>query len=168
MNRHAFLIMAHHQFDFLKELLLALDDERNDIYLHIDQKVPDSDLPDFSHAVQKSNLYLTERLNVSKTGARSAGAHLSLSFFPGELLPSGRACRYASYPASETVPCEPSEGRSCHHPKGRQLVQHHPFLCRVCLKPPGLDSKVFPALRLCGRTASSDPCRQLSFYGASL
>ncbi len=78
MNRHAFLIMAHHQFDFLKELLLALDDERNDIYLHIDQKVPDSDLPDFSHAVQKSNLYLTERLNVHWGGYSQTACELAL------------------------------------------------------------------------------------------
>ena len=61
MNRHAFLIMAHHQFDFLKELLLALDDERNDIYLHIDQKVPDSDLPDFL-MLFKSQIFILQNV----------------------------------------------------------------------------------------------------------
>lgn len=39
--KHAFLISAHHEFDLLKKLLLALDDARNDIYLHIDKKVTD-------------------------------------------------------------------------------------------------------------------------------
>ena len=48
MNRHAYLIMAHHQFDFLKELLSALDDEANDIYLHLDQKAGNLDFSAFS------------------------------------------------------------------------------------------------------------------------
>ena len=38
MDRHAYLIMAHNHFGFLKELLGCLDDSRNDIYLHIDRK----------------------------------------------------------------------------------------------------------------------------------
>lgn len=37
-NRHAYLIMAHNQWELLLELLKALDDSRNDIYLHIDRK----------------------------------------------------------------------------------------------------------------------------------
>lgn len=41
MNRHAFLIMAHNHFDFLKILLKRLDDPRNDIYLHVDRKAAD-------------------------------------------------------------------------------------------------------------------------------
>lgn len=36
--RHAYLIMAHNQFDFLEMLLKDIDDERNDIFLHIDKK----------------------------------------------------------------------------------------------------------------------------------
>lgn len=35
MKRHAYLIKAHHQFDLLEKLLWLLDDERNDIYIHI-------------------------------------------------------------------------------------------------------------------------------------
>ena len=35
MKRHAYLIKAHHQFDLLEKLLRLLDDERNDIYIHI-------------------------------------------------------------------------------------------------------------------------------------
>ena len=37
--RHAFLILAHNEFQILKILLSMLDDGRNDIYLHIDKKV---------------------------------------------------------------------------------------------------------------------------------
>ena len=32
--KHAYLIMAHSQWELLEQLLKALDDERNDIYLH--------------------------------------------------------------------------------------------------------------------------------------
>ena len=35
---HAYLIMAHHRPDLLRQLLAALDDPRNDIYLHVDRK----------------------------------------------------------------------------------------------------------------------------------
>lgn len=38
MNRHAYLIMAHGNWDILKKLILLIDDEKNDIYLHIDAK----------------------------------------------------------------------------------------------------------------------------------
>ena len=37
--KHAYLIMAHHEFVVLQELIDAIDDERNDIYIHIDGKV---------------------------------------------------------------------------------------------------------------------------------
>ncbi len=78
MNRHAYLIMAHHQFDFLKELIHALDDERNDIYLHIDQKASGFNFSDLSQAVQKSNLYFTERLNVHWGGYSQIACELTL------------------------------------------------------------------------------------------
>lgn len=35
---HAYLILAHNEFDLLKKLIRALDDERNDIFIHIDTK----------------------------------------------------------------------------------------------------------------------------------
>lgn len=37
--KHAYLIMAHEQFDVLKLLVTSLDDSRNDIYIHFDLKV---------------------------------------------------------------------------------------------------------------------------------
>lgn len=37
--KHAYLILVHHQFEVLKNLLSALDDERNDIFIHFDKKV---------------------------------------------------------------------------------------------------------------------------------
>ena len=38
MNRHAYLIMAHKNWNQLKKLIELLDDERNDIFIHIDAK----------------------------------------------------------------------------------------------------------------------------------
>lgn len=37
--RHAYLIIAHNEFEVLQHLLNALDDKRNDVFIHIDKKV---------------------------------------------------------------------------------------------------------------------------------
>lgn len=54
---HAYLIIAHNEFEVLKCLLSALDDSRNDIYIHFDKKV--KELP--SIACQHANLYVLEK-----------------------------------------------------------------------------------------------------------
>lgn len=36
--KHAYLIMAHNEWDMLNKLIQALDYPNNDIYLHIDKK----------------------------------------------------------------------------------------------------------------------------------
>ena len=38
--KHAFLILAHTEFEVLKLLVSCLDDPRNDIFIHFDRKVP--------------------------------------------------------------------------------------------------------------------------------
>ena len=38
MGKHAYLIIAHNNFYILKKLIALIDDERNDIYIHIDKK----------------------------------------------------------------------------------------------------------------------------------
>lgn len=38
MDKHAYMIMAHHRPDLLQNLIDALDDSRNDIIIHIDKK----------------------------------------------------------------------------------------------------------------------------------
>ncbi|SDL39852.1 beta-1,6-N-acetylglucosaminyltransferase [Pedobacter antarcticus] len=37
--KHAYLIIVHHQFEVLRSLLAALDDERNDLFIHFDKKI---------------------------------------------------------------------------------------------------------------------------------
>ena len=44
--KHAWLIIAHNEFEVLRLLLEALDDDCNDIYVHLDQKV--KEMPELS------------------------------------------------------------------------------------------------------------------------
>ena len=64
--KHAFLIIAHNLFDQLQILLNILDDERNDIYVHIDKKI--SKIP--SLVTSKSNLFISQKIDV-RWGSRS-------------------------------------------------------------------------------------------------
>lgn len=38
-KKHAYLIIAHEEFEVLQKLVEALDDKRNDIFIHMDKKV---------------------------------------------------------------------------------------------------------------------------------
>ena len=59
--RHAYLILAHHEFALLQTLIACLDDARNDIYVHIDKKV--RTLPEL-HADRATLRVLKERVDV--------------------------------------------------------------------------------------------------------
>ncbi len=64
MNKHAYLIIAHNNWDQLKFLISVLDDVRNDIYLHIDIKAVDFDKKEFIGLVKASKLFFVDRTNV--------------------------------------------------------------------------------------------------------
>lgn len=64
MNKHAYLIMAHNNWNILKLLLKSLDTEYNDFYLHIDSKVKSFDEKELREAVKKSSLYFIDRKSV--------------------------------------------------------------------------------------------------------
>ena len=55
--KHAFLIMAHHQFEILEVLLSLLDHADNDIYIHFDKKV---EIPVIQYQCKDSKLYILE------------------------------------------------------------------------------------------------------------
>lgn len=61
MKDHAYLIKAHHQFEVLKKLLMLLDDERNDIYLHIGKGV-EYNQSELKEVVLKSGLFFVEKV----------------------------------------------------------------------------------------------------------
>lgn len=52
--KHAYLILAHNEFEVLQKLLQALDDERNDVFIHFDAKI--HSLPLLS--MKRSKLYI--------------------------------------------------------------------------------------------------------------
>ncbi len=63
---HAYMIIAHNQFELLEKLILALDDVRNDIFIHIDAKVKDFDFEHFGSLTSNSRVIFTdERVNVT-------------------------------------------------------------------------------------------------------
>lgn len=62
--KHAYLIMAHHRPDLLRELLNSIDDKRNDIFIHIDAK---SKLH-FDNNTRYSNCYSVTPINVNWGG----------------------------------------------------------------------------------------------------
>lgn len=63
-NKHAYLIMAHNNFYVLEKLLSLLDDERNDIFLHIDKKVKAFDFDRFAGFCKKAKvIYPSKRIS---------------------------------------------------------------------------------------------------------
>ena len=65
MNRHAYLIIAHNEPLVLQKLLTLLDDERNDIYVHIDKRANEMYEHFRNFKLDKSRLFiLSDRLSV--------------------------------------------------------------------------------------------------------
>lgn len=63
---HAYMIIAHNQFELLELLIKKLDDKRNDIYIHIDAKVKNFDYNYFSSLTKFSRVIFTDkRINVT-------------------------------------------------------------------------------------------------------
>ena len=56
--KHAFLIIAHNEYPVLEVLLSMLDDERNDIYLHIDKRATELFQQIKKDKMQKAGFYL--------------------------------------------------------------------------------------------------------------
>ena len=59
--KHAYLILAHNEFDLLRTLISCLDDSRNDIYVHIDSQV--KAFPEL-HTDRAKLTMLTDRVDV--------------------------------------------------------------------------------------------------------
>lgn len=63
-NKHAYLIMAHDNFEQLKLLLKALDNERTDIFIHIDKKSSFDDYSSLEDTVSKSHIEIFSEIAV--------------------------------------------------------------------------------------------------------
>lgn len=75
-EKHAYLIMAHNNFDQLQVLLDLLDDERNDIYLHVDKKA--RDFCPCSLKTHHASLIEVERIKVNWGGHSQIKCEMSL------------------------------------------------------------------------------------------
>lgn len=66
MKKHAYLIIAHNEFELLKLLVSQIDDVRNDIYIHIDKKVRKNKYKkvkeEINNLIKYSNIYFIKRL----------------------------------------------------------------------------------------------------------
>lgn len=65
-SKHAYLIVAHNNFSILKVLLKLLDDNRNDIFIHIDKKVKVFDFDTYKNQCTSSSVFfINDRIDVS-------------------------------------------------------------------------------------------------------
>lgn len=65
MKRHAYLIIAHHHFDMLKNLIRTLDSENADFYIHINTSVKDVDLTEIRSAAEKSRVKAYQKYRIT-------------------------------------------------------------------------------------------------------
>ena len=68
-KKHAYLIIAHSNFYVLEIALKLIDDERNDVYIHIDKKVKDFDFEYYCGLCRFSNVYFTKKRYSVKWGS---------------------------------------------------------------------------------------------------
>lgn len=80
MDKQAFLIMAHSQFNLLCKLISKLDSEYVDIFLHLDKKwsLTDEQINYLREIPVMSQIYFTKRINVMWGGYSQIEAELAL------------------------------------------------------------------------------------------
>lgn len=67
-NRHAYLIACHNNYYILRKLLLTLDDERNDIYIHVDKRWKEFNKRELVDSIKKANIVFVKRRRVNWGG----------------------------------------------------------------------------------------------------
>ena len=101
---HAYMIIAHRQFDLLAKLITALDDERNDIFVHIDAKVRDFDFEKFKALPKRSRNYFTPRIGVTWGDFSQVKCELILLAEVDKMQKSGRAYDYVHLISGADLP----------------------------------------------------------------
>lgn len=71
MRKHAYLIIAHQEFEILELFLKCLDSEYNDFYIHIDKKVENFDFSKFKNICEKSIVEFTDKRINAHWGGKS-------------------------------------------------------------------------------------------------
>lgn len=77
-KKHAYLILAHKDDHTFYTLLKALDDERNDLFIHMDSKNKGYVAEKVEESIQFSHVYHTERTKVAWGGYSVVNAELLL------------------------------------------------------------------------------------------
>ncbi len=72
------MILAHKNTYVLQKALEMIDDESNDVFIHIDKKSPIEDFEAIKGILKKSNLFFTERINVNWASFSQLEAELLL------------------------------------------------------------------------------------------
>lgn len=72
VGKHAFLVMAHKDDEVLHTLMRILDDERNDIFIHMDAKKGGWDEHRLLASVSKAGIFLVPRIRVTWGGIRKS------------------------------------------------------------------------------------------------
>ena len=78
MKRHAYLIIAHSQFEILMTQLRLLDHENNDFYIHIDKKSQNVPFDQIKNSVSASNIYFINRISVNWGGYSMVQCEINL------------------------------------------------------------------------------------------
>ncbi len=104
--RHAYLIMAYNNFEQLGTLLRLLDDERNDLYVHIDAKTPRETIPDLHRHIRRSTLTIVEPIAVSWGGYSQVECEMRLMW---TALNSGRRYGYLHLLSGADLPIKTND-----------------------------------------------------------
>jgi len=78
MAKHAYLISAHTAFDQLEILLKMLDDQRNDIFLHIDKRAKNVPFDTLKASCKKASIFITPQISVHWGGPSQIWSELLL------------------------------------------------------------------------------------------
>ncbi len=92
-KKHAYLIICHNHFSQLGTLLGLLDDPRNDIYIHVDQKVDEFPRQMLNEKLRYAHIYYIDRLSISWGGYSMVQCEINLL----EAAVSNTAAEYAYY-----------------------------------------------------------------------
>ena len=76
--KHAYLLIAHNEFELLCKIVSLLDHEDNDIYIHIDKKSKTIPFEKIESSHKKSQLFYTDRIKVNWGGYSMIKAELML------------------------------------------------------------------------------------------
>ena len=102
--KHAYLIIAHNQFYLLKELVGLLQDDNNDIYVHLDKKANLDELKDVLGRKMLSDITIIQKHSVTWGGHSQINCEMTLL---KKALDSGNNYDYLHIISGVDLPIKP-------------------------------------------------------------